>query len=389
MLMSVSPHPGITFAVDPVEPATELLPELKEGHAIEQQLGAALEAFWPREGRFIGSGDFVGAIHMAYDHHYPLVISPDHLWLFLLQGFSIHVHTHAEELRESFVPHSGSEALNVRRDDFIPGNPDNAWQEVVAELFSQIKERAKGHFVESAAQPFSTTDVNEQTAFQIALLGIYGKYFSYNLHTMCGIPSIRLEGTVADWQDLRQRVDLFSGYGLEDWLAVLRPILDEFVQAASGNANREFWRSIYKDVHLGSGGPYLTGWIVKLMPYIFSGGQMVLNPYLDWQPGDSRKPMTLSQLPRQILSVPFTWMLMEQSHQMHFYSGFMGIQQDPETLGLRPQIGWAIRDVEAWNQFEKSFMDAFQNAPNHEERQRILDSAEARTYFNGVDWMKK
>jgi hypothetical protein len=45
--------------------------------------------------------------------------------------------------------------------------------------------------------------------------------------------------------------------------------------------------------------------------------------------------------------------------------------------------------VEAWKQVEKWFMDAFQNAPNPEERQRIVNSPEASAYFHSADWMKK
>ena len=27
---------------------------------------------------------------------------------------------------------------------------------------------------------------------------------------------------------------------------------------------------------------------------------------------------------------------------MHFYAGFMSVSQDPHSLALRPEIGWAI-----------------------------------------------
>jgi len=37
---------------------------------------------------------------------------------------------------------------------------------------------------------------------------------SVYLHSLCGIPSITLEGTPGDWQLLRERVGLFSRFGL-------------------------------------------------------------------------------------------------------------------------------------------------------------------------------
>jgi len=39
---------------------------------------------------------------------------------------------------------------------------------------------------------------------------------------------------------------MFDVFGLEWWTARLRRILDEFVSAASGRSNREFWKAIYK-----------------------------------------------------------------------------------------------------------------------------------------------
>jgi hypothetical protein len=30
---------------------------------------------------------------------------------------------------------------------------------------------------------------------------------------------------------------------------------------------------------------------------------------------------------------------------MEFLGGFVGVAQDPATLALRPEIGWAVREV--------------------------------------------
>jgi hypothetical protein len=30
---------------------------------------------------------------------------------------------------------------------------------------------------------------------------------------------------------------------------------------------------------------------------------------------------------------------------MEFLGGFLGIRQDPDSLCLRPEIGWAVRDT--------------------------------------------
>ena len=39
------------------------------------------------------------------------------------------------------------------------------------------------------------------------------------------------------------------------------------------------------------------------------------------------------------------WIYHNLEFQMEFLAGFVGVKQDKETLELRPEIGWAIRDT--------------------------------------------
>ena len=76
----------------------------------------------------------------------------------------------------------------------------------------------------------------------------------------CGIPEITLEGTVEDWKVLREKALSLGDYGLQWWVEALEPVLDQFVAAASGSIDREFWCRIWPI-------PYVTGWILTLFPY--------------------------------------------------------------------------------------------------------------------------
>jgi hypothetical protein len=42
---------------------------------------------------------------------------------------------------------------------------------------------------------------------------------------------------------------------------------------------------------------------------------------------------------------PFIWRYMGTAYDMEFVGGLIGIAQDPATLCLRPEIGWAVRDA--------------------------------------------
>ena len=70
------------------------------------------------------------AVRLACAEHYPLVRSPDSVWLCLAQGFATHVRLHAKALRKRIVQHEGREQVQIRRDDFVKGRAENPWPEV-------------------------------------------------------------------------------------------------------------------------------------------------------------------------------------------------------------------------------------------------------------------
>jgi hypothetical protein len=304
----------------------------------------------------------VAAIHLAFNDHRPLVLSPDMLWLLVAQGFANHVNANAEELRPRLVKHSGKVVLDVRRDDFIKGSPENPWPDVFDEFTGRIREHIGEATHDLLLPAFSTTGVAERAAAQVVLLDAMQSYFSYEFHTLCGIPRIVLEGAADDWVMLAERARGLGRFGLEWWTGTLTPILDEFVAAARGQVNARFWQSIYK-LDGGSGGPYTTGWITAFFPYLKdwrTGLATNKNPWLvrggqELQellfPPEKADPYrfghgpTTEAFPSGLTKAPFLWNYLGQSFDMEFLGGFVGIRQDAETLCLRPEIGWALRDL--------------------------------------------
>jgi hypothetical protein len=174
--------------------------------------------------------------------------------------------------------------------------------------------------------------------------------------SLCGIPSITLLGTPDDWRRVRDRARVLGEFGLGGWVAALEPVLDQFVAAATGEVDPAFWRSFVKKNNM-SGGPYVTGWINVLFPFLDSrrprDGKGV-NPYVEeWsaallQGRSSRRGLhaggpTLSEFPCGLSAAPFTWAYLDKPIPMEFLGGFVGLAQEPETLALRPAIGWAVR----------------------------------------------
>ena len=54
---------------------------------------------------------------------------------------------------------------------------------------------------------FSSTTADERACGQVVIMHALQAYFSYDLVTMCGFPSITLEGTLDDWRALRAKAE--------------------------------------------------------------------------------------------------------------------------------------------------------------------------------------
>ena len=329
------------FPVDNVKKATDPLPSKDWKEVVASRCGGVVspEAFSKPTGDVIvGTSNivthgFVAAVNLAYSKHYPLAISPDDIWLCIAQGFAAHVNANAERLRHHFVEFEGKKEISIRRDGFVKGSPDNPWEGAFSEFSDQIKDHI-GEKTHSLLSPtFTTTGPTQKAAAEIVLMNAFKQYFDFKLYTMCGIPEVILKGTVDDWKQLREKALELAQFELDWWITGLSPVLDQLVATAEGQIDNNFWSSMYKKTG-GSGGPYITGWILKLFPYI--GDNMERRFDI------GRGQLTSRDLPPGMSSVPFVWEYLNKTIDMSFFAGFMGVAQDSKTLCISAEVGWAV-----------------------------------------------
>lgn len=340
----------VTFPVDDVTPAAELLPTQPLGEFFSDALlvggDPALPILVPD-----GVAPLLGAVGRAFADHRPLVLSPDAVWLTIAQGVAQHVRLHAEELRPFLVGHSGRKKLGVTLDGPMPQDA-GAWRDLAGSfhklLAAEINDR------ELFECDFSTSSDVELVASRILLLDVYSPYFSYRLVCVCGIPSITLTGTVEDWQKIRARVDSIAAFGLEDWCRSLVPIADQFVRAGTGDVDTAFWRRIYNPVDA-YGGAVITGWAARLYPYLSGSGVVEApNPLLGLPIDEPRDVPASSGNYRGVgiasTSVPATLsrVIVNVNDQVRrvnrtvaLHAGLVGVAQD-ESGALRPVAGWHL-----------------------------------------------
>jgi Domain of unknown function (DUF4419) len=109
----------VTFPVDEVVPATDVLPTQALGDLVADALvvggDSALPVLVPD-----GVHPLLSAVGRAFAEHRPLVLSPDAVWLTVMQGVAQHVRLHAEQLRPRLVGHAGRKRITVVVDGPVP-----------------------------------------------------------------------------------------------------------------------------------------------------------------------------------------------------------------------------------------------------------------------------
>lgn len=242
---------------------------------------------------------------------------------------------------------------------------------------------------------FSTTGPVEKVVSHITLMDAVQHYFTYTMCCGCGFPSITLTGTPEDWEKIRAKAELLSKYNLDWWLAALLPALDQFVAAAQGKPDLDFWRSLCM-INTGTSFPVyepLTGWVQVFFPYLidpcpstrsFSCGdfdvadegiakkalkrnellanyaqsyqnKVNVDNFHKWAPpkrfrfGPSPEGVgygiKLEHFPPAMSSAPFLYRdsTTGKNHKMAFFGGVTCLVQQ-ENGAIEPKVGWAVMD---------------------------------------------
>ncbi len=339
-----------TFAVAPVEPCRHLYRPyspaaevLRAGYDARVSACNAPKLVDPSMFATRTMHPMLATVMHAYAVHYPLVFSPDDVWLCIVQGLAAHVNEHAETLRGRFVRHEGKKEIVVAESWLGDGTAED-WQRHIGTFADRVAEDI-GKRRELLVAGFSTTGPVEKVVFEISLLDAVQRYFNYRSDTICGIPFVTLLGTPDDWRSLRRRAEMLTEFGLADWARVLLPVLDRFVAASEGQVDVDFWRSIYK-LHDICGDPVISGWINVLFWTKWSP-ILPIDALLRLPERHVVAGKHAHSYPTGLSRAPFTRCSLDRKVAMEFVGGFVGVAQDPATAALRPSMGWLVREARA------------------------------------------
>jgi hypothetical protein len=204
---------------------------------------------------------FIETILLSYVHHLPLILSPDDVWITIMQGFGIHMEKNGERLRSKFVDFQGKKELWVIRNEPYWFLRNNDWGPAFGEWADLIKENIGEKNHSTLVPKFSTTGLLQQQVLDTCLMNSMESYFIYCMGGGCGIPVVKMLGTLDDWEILRKRTKALDTYGCAHWVDPLLPILDKFIAAYKGEVDKDFWDMCIKMMpSIGSRGYYDGGY---------------------------------------------------------------------------------------------------------------------------------
>ncbi|MTI13172.1 DUF4419 domain-containing protein [Sansalvadorimonas verongulae] len=348
---------GVTFPVSDVVPTNKRLPvyRVTDRHIVFSKI-YDVDITSIKEAKSLGDErlvqpradmcdcDFASCMVTAFRDHRPVEITPDAVWMVILQGFSAHINENAEKYRDILVSHEGKMTLSVSCDPDSSPEVDHDMSKLFCEAVSKNIKDEK--LVGLLSKPFSTSTKDDLTSFQFAVMGSVQEYFEFTCSICSGIPYITLQGTVEDWKDLRRRFSHLKMYDLKEWYDVLDPVLEKFEETAGllpEKVDKVFWQGMVKyfDPIAGSApsSGNINGWILNFYPntrpmFFIRGDLSDPETY-------KARSYSLDSLPTSRINVPVKFILsggLEENCVV--VSGVMGAQQSPETLALKPVVGW-------------------------------------------------
>lgn len=352
VVVSVTPG-SVTFSVEDVMIAKQPLPDMDgedlalnwlEWSERDSYLGASFADKTLVDG---GDNPFFSMVCLAYAHHRPIILTPDAMWILICHGFSQYVNHEPDKFRDYLVSHQGKETLLIRT------SPGTTSEQKVEKFASLIGKETKGDLAEVMTCNFSTTGMVERMVSQIVMMDAVKPYFDYiEILIGCGIPSVTLEGTPDDWKLLREKTRRLGEFGVSEWTDRLDPILEQFVAASQGNPDADFWWNMAikgrpRNFHLLEvGGGCLSpageptkfdGWFLEFIPFD-----------ANWS-----RPQKIAydhNLIPLMTSVPIIQYVDDGAgnclgiNALELRAGIVGLSQDNETMALRPEIGWLVRN---------------------------------------------
>jgi hypothetical protein len=321
--------------------------------------------------------------YYAYLNHYPIVLSPDILWMLILEGFSYHVRLNHMRLREKFVKNNQNKnkiivSQGANGDSHINDVTSQRWGDIFKGFIEQSKEKIDGTVLHLFTPYFSTTTDDIEYSSQIAIISIVSPFVKFIkslkpcISGGCGFPYINLQGTLQDYKQLKMKIEGLKGYLIDDWIYKLIPIIDKIIETKKGNIDKQFWdniitnkKTVYsEEILLPSSDRHeviekekieIFGWIFDFFPFKIKtefepsdnneerriyDSKFVKFEYLLRNDIKIYEKSDFSDLPEEMINIDATYKNKNgQVAELGIKTGFLGYTLN-QKKEFQPEIGW-------------------------------------------------
>jgi hypothetical protein len=190
----------------------------------------------------------------AYNMHQGVVLDPAQVWYVILCEVAKHVSCNSEKFRGLFTTSRSKETIRVFGDAGREINP--------LQFLNQLIEKVPTN-TDLFLPQFSTSHPMSDMATAAAFCDLCSPYYNYMMK-MCGLPKIKILGTVEDWDKILACLDgLKAILDLGFYVDRIASHVTRMRDAASGlPGDPAYWKDIFHTKRCGSGGDVsLLGWL--------------------------------------------------------------------------------------------------------------------------------
>jgi hypothetical protein len=208
-------------------------------------------------GKGIFHCSYLDYLSMCYSHHIGIILTPDILYYTLLCELAEEVKNSPEKYRSIFTKNIDTE----EKEQVIIINEDPVVIDIHI-LYSAVCNRLPDNFDTEFTEEFSTSTVQSKTAFMMSFLDCVSSYYDYGM-MMCGIPHIRVLGSIDDYNKITTKIDSFKTIfpDLIPYFKRFKAIVTEI----KDSDDPIFYKKIFSFRECGSGGDEeVCGWFSDL-----------------------------------------------------------------------------------------------------------------------------
>ena len=294
-----------------------------------------------------GKKSLITGLARAYQFHFPINVSPDMIWILVLQGYSSFMDKYSELVREKYVNFEGKKTIHIELSDSpLDEATEEEWDGMIDDCVEKISKYVGKETILNLQSDFTTTNAASLLVSQTSIMSAMKNYFVYKgICGICGISKIILEGSLEDWEKIKSKLNYLSKFGLNWWTKHLIPIIDNIIKTKEyyqknmtlNNELINFWKNMIKIKD--KNGEYVrdifNGWIIKFIPD-YSGKLPKLYDELK----EEDIPDQIISCPLEILEVRYDGY--KTNYKCDIHSGFYGVIQDKKSLAIKPVIGYAV-----------------------------------------------